>query len=345
MCEAQTVNFLNIAVVGCGHGMLDEIYSTLTLLCMEKSIQIHLLIICGDFQAIRDENDLDSMAVPEKFRVLGSFTDYYHGVKVAPFLTLFIGGNHESSKLMKDLCMGGWVAQNIYYMGLANVVSFAGLRIGGLSGIYNQRHYKQHHYESHPFSEDQKRSIYHVREEDVKKFLNLRTGVDIFISHDWPVGITDYGDVGQLIRKKPFFQEDIANKQLGNPYSFQILTHLAPSYWFSGHLHVKFAAVVAHSESTVTRFLALDKVGNNREFLQIVNLPRLTEDLSLKYDLEWINLLKSNSQPVDEQTDIDIRIPVPLVFDRSQTSAFCEKFNISHYWFQQDDADPNEIQI
>lgn len=36
---------------------------------------------------------------------------------------------------------GGWAAPNIYFLGFAGVIKFGNLRIGGLSGIYNARHY------------------------------------------------------------------------------------------------------------------------------------------------------------------------------------------------------------
>ena len=42
-----------------------------------------------------------------------------------------------------ELYYGGWVAPNIYYLGHAGVVKFGGIRIGGMSGIYNGGHYKQ----------------------------------------------------------------------------------------------------------------------------------------------------------------------------------------------------------
>ena len=42
-----------------------------------------------------------------------------------------------------ELYYGGWAAPNIYYLGHAGVVKFGGIRIGGLSGIFNGRHYKQ----------------------------------------------------------------------------------------------------------------------------------------------------------------------------------------------------------
>jgi lariat debranching enzyme len=58
-------------------------------------------------------------------------------------LTIFIGGNHESSGFMSELPYGGWAAPNIYYMGYSSVVRFAGLRIAGLSGIYKAMDYQK----------------------------------------------------------------------------------------------------------------------------------------------------------------------------------------------------------
>lgn len=36
---------------------------------------------------------------------------------------------------------GGWVAPNIYYLGHSGVVKVGDLRIGGISGIYDERDY------------------------------------------------------------------------------------------------------------------------------------------------------------------------------------------------------------
>lgn len=43
---------------------------------------------------------------------------YYSGEKKAPVLTVFIGGNHEASNHLQELPYGGWVAPNIYYLGM-----------------------------------------------------------------------------------------------------------------------------------------------------------------------------------------------------------------------------------
>lgn len=48
---------------------------------------------------------------------------YYSGEKKAPVLTIFIGGNHEASNHLQELPYGGWVAPNIYYLGINILLS------------------------------------------------------------------------------------------------------------------------------------------------------------------------------------------------------------------------------
>lgn len=97
------------------------------------------------------------------FLLCDSCCRYYSGEKLAPVLTIFIGGNHEASNYLQELPYGGWVAPRIYYMGYASVVNVAGVRVGGLSGIYKGHDYFKGHFERPPYTEDTKRSVYHIR--------------------------------------------------------------------------------------------------------------------------------------------------------------------------------------
>lgn len=132
-----------VAVQGCSHGSLDEIYRTIETYTETTGEVVDLLLLCGDFQALRSKHDFASLAVPPKYFALGSFHEYYSGKKVAPVLTLVIGGNHEASNYMWELYHGGWLAPSIYYLGNAGCVQVDGLRVVGMSGIYKSNDYNK----------------------------------------------------------------------------------------------------------------------------------------------------------------------------------------------------------
>lgn len=102
------------------------------------------------------------MACPPKYRALGQFHNYYAERKKAPVLTIVIGGNHESSGYMWELCValslfgygggaderdryhGGWLAPDIYFLGFAGCLLVDGwLRIAGASGIWKSGDWKK----------------------------------------------------------------------------------------------------------------------------------------------------------------------------------------------------------
>lgn len=254
---------MKIAVEGCCHGELDHTYAELQRIEKETNQKADALIICGDFQAIRNQADLLCMAVPPKYRQLGQFHKYYTGEKTAPVLTLVVGGNHEASNYMWELYHGGWLAPNIYYLGGSNCVRLNGVRIAGFSGIYNSHHYHLGHFERIPYDNSTLRSVYHVRAHDVCKLSLLTPDVGICISHDWPEGIYEHGDVKKLIAQKPFFKADIQKHELGNPYGMELLKSLKPQWWLSAHLHVRFAAEVDHTGAGVTGWATPSKLGHS----------------------------------------------------------------------------------
>lgn len=86
-----------------GHGTLNAIYDAVAEAERINKYKVDVLIICGDFQAVRNWVDLEVMSCPPKYRQLGDFHEYYSGKRKAPLLTLLIGGNHEASSYFQEL--------------------------------------------------------------------------------------------------------------------------------------------------------------------------------------------------------------------------------------------------
>jgi hypothetical protein len=297
----------NVVFEGCCHGSLDTIYESIKKL----NKKVDLLLIGGDFQAVRGQSDLYSMAVPPKFRQLGDFHKYYTGKSKAPVLTIFIGGNHEASNYMQELYYGGWVAPGIYYMGASGAVVFRDcLTIAGLSGIYNGRDYNRPRTERLPYNNHDLRSIYHIRKHEVEK-LKLLQGkrMDVMMSHDWPAGIEHYGNLTGLLRKKSFFKSDIEKGELGSPPAMELLKTVRPKQWLSAHLHVKYEAVFKHSDDVKLNFEELKHYDNH-------NGNKLNPDLSrneseIKLDLDPVkndNEIKLDIESISNQDEITLDI-------------------------------------
>jgi lariat debranching enzyme len=151
-------------------------------------------------------------------------------------------------------------------------------------------------------------------EYEVRKLLQVKGKLDIFLSHDWPRGVANCGhcDRFNLFKLKPFFKDEIMRDELGSPAAAQLCNRLRPSYWFSAHFHVKFPALIHHSKSVsehtvtarrgevegvgqqgdYTKFLALDKCLPRREYLQILDFPDTESPKEFQYDVEWLAILK-----------------------------------------------------
>ncbi|KAJ5227496.1 Lariat debranching enzyme [Penicillium citrinum] len=243
----MSVSGIRVVTVGCGHGLLHQIYEDIARAAAERGWDnVDLVIIGGDFQALRNTDDAACLSVPSKYRKMGDYHEYYSGQRQAPYLTIFCGGNHEASNHLFELYHGGWIAHNIYYLGAANVIRFGPLRIAGMSGIWKGYDYRKPHYERIPYRPEDLHSVFHVRELDVRKLLQVRTQVDIGLSHDWPRQVEYCGDYKKLFRKKRGFEEDSQHGRLGNAAAREVLDRLRPAYWFSAHLHTEFAAVIPH---------------------------------------------------------------------------------------------------
>lgn len=309
---------LKVAIVGCVHGELDRVYHDIQESEAAKGEIIDLVLICGDFQTIRNVNDLKCMAVPQKYKSLGSFHEYYTGIKKAPYLTLFIGGNHEASNYLTTLPYGGWVAENIYYLGYSGIVNFGGLRISAISGIHKRHDAYSGHFEALPYDNGTIRSAYHTRALEVYRMIQINNQedqqpVDIVMTHDWPLNIHSNGDVDYLLKRKPFFKQDISRNELGSALYQPLVPHLKPRYWFSAHLHVLFEASIDFGDNISTSFLALDKCLPKRPYFRIMDIepkPEVANDEKvLRYDPEWLCVLRKTDKYVSHERNPRTKIP------------------------------------
>ncbi|TRY68852.1 hypothetical protein TCAL_03215 [Tigriopus californicus] len=292
------VSKMHIAIDGCAHGALEETYAAIAECQAQTGQKIDLLLCCGDFQSVRNLRDLLCMARPDKYKDMCSFYKYYSGEKVAPILTLFIGGNHEASNVLQELPYGGWVAPNIYYLGYAGVLNVGGVRIGGLSGIFKPDNYLRGHFERPPYNMSTLRSAYHIRNLEVFRMKQLAPDPpQIVMSHDWPEGVDKFGNLEGLLDLKPHFRDQSDEHRLGSPPTREVLDIVQPEYWFSAHLHCKYAAVIEHDGGRNTKFLSLDKCSSGSPFLQILTVGAEIEsgEVSLEYDPAWLAILKSTN--------------------------------------------------
>jgi len=323
----MTESVINIAVEGCCHGDLDRIYEVIERIQATDSVQPDFMICCGDFQAIRTNEELDTLACPPVYRHMKDFHKYWRGERIPRCLTLFVGGNHEAPGHLREMYFGGFVSKDIFYFGSSGVFNIGGLRVVGLSGIYKSHDYDKPIYESPPYTEHTKRSSYHVRRFDIEKLKLISQPVDIVVSHDWPTGITNHGDTESMLRLKDRtgqMRQEIQTGQMGNPFTMELLKVFKPKIWLAGHMHIKYTALYHHDDGvSVTRFLALDKCIPRRPFLQYIaidkdsgclsQLRRSDSDSSLrvKLDPEWMAILKVNNGaiPVGVKSDQALRKP------------------------------------
>lgn len=70
-----TMTPIHIAITGCGHGELDCFYRMCNVF-EKKGKKIDVLIITGDFQAVRNQEDLGSMQCPVKYKHMVDFDNY-----------------------------------------------------------------------------------------------------------------------------------------------------------------------------------------------------------------------------------------------------------------------------
>lgn len=76
---------------------------------------------------------------------------------------------------------------------------------------------------------------------------------------------------------KPFLKKEIDSRKFGSAPLLRILEVAKPNYWFSAHMHVKYAALFPHPLEKYTHFLSLDKCLPKRSCLQVLEFKKIGE--------------------------------------------------------------------
>lgn len=198
------------------------------------------------------------------------------------------------------------------------MIRLGSLRIAGLSGIWKGYSYKKPHHERLPYSQDDIKSIYHVRELDTRKLLQLRTQVDIVVSHDWPRGIEWKGNWQLLFKKKDHFEADARAGQLGSVAAKLVLDRLKPPYWFSAHLHIKYAAIVDHCSRTKQNGAPPASSGGNANANDGTTTPSERNSADAELNIDGIPEVGQGTLSENAAASVseDVRAQLPAAFRR-----------------------------
>ncbi|KAG8700416.1 hypothetical protein FRC09_005962 [Ceratobasidium sp. 395] len=272
---------MKVAVTGCCHGKLEGTYQQVQDLEEKNGYKIDLVLVNGDFQAIRNPQDLQCMAVPERYRHMGTFHKYYTGEATAPVLTIVIGGNHEASNYMWELYHGGWLAPNVYYLGGSGCVNFGGLRVAGASGIYKGYNYRAVDITKHGDEQDLLKRKPHFQDSIKKGQLGSPPMMELLRSlrplHWFSAHM--HCRFEAIVNHESDSMPAPAESETG-PDTTQASEQLAPP-------------------GQATRFLALDKCLPGRQYMHVIDIEPSVPSASpasapaLTYDREWLAISRA----------------------------------------------------
>ena len=171
------------------YGEWDLLCDTVEQL-IEEGNQIDMIIVTGDAQTMRFEEDLKSFAAPAHYRQLGSFYKLHNGERKIPRPTIVLGGNHESSDFLHLLPFGGWLAPDIFYTGRANSLIIEDVSITAICVLYNSHYYYEKVVEKYPIrSKTDLHKCFNIRAFSYFQILGLHE-TQIMLSHDWQIFTT-----------------------------------------------------------------------------------------------------------------------------------------------------------
>jgi len=250
------------AAVGDVHGHHYEMVRLLEERESQIDSRIKFVLQVGDFEPHRYEADLESMAAPAKYRAVGDFPDFYSGEVAFPWPVYFIGGNHEPYGFLDTVTPSGQIAENCIYLGRAGHTELGGLKIVGLSGIFNGDKFS----DAHPRVEDllirKKKDYTYFNKDDVDRAVEFGKA-DILMVHEWPSDIVAEADRGLFEQQRRSLRYD----SIGNQYARILIELLSPRLVLCGHMHKKYRNQIRLRSGEVVDVCCLSSVHQGADSL------------------------------------------------------------------------------
>lgn len=219
------------AAVGDVHGGMHRMTALLDAWEVRHARHIDFVLQVGDFEPHRDTADLASASMPAKYRDLGDFPDFHHGLASFAWPVVFIGGNHEPFGFLEQMPRGGRVAPHCQYLGRVGRIELGGLVIVGLTGIYADAHYDGRP-PAHAISGANKKRFAYFSEADVATALAYGSA-DVLMLHEWPRGAIAEDQRATVAGRRKVSDPAI----VGNEPARRIIDRLRPKLIVAGHMH------------------------------------------------------------------------------------------------------------
>lgn len=255
-------NRILFAVVGDVHGAMKRMVQLLHQWEIKHHRSLDFVLQLGDFEPHRHEQDLATMAAPQKYRKLGDFPLFYSGKFTFPWPIYFIGGNHEPYGWLDTLEAGAMLTKHCYYLGRTPMIHQYGLRIRGLSGIYKSSFFTKERPKYTEHATIPLKNYTFFTENEVENLMHSAP-IDILLLHEWPSG---------LMTQEEFFKNEPNQpttnmRELGNEPARMLIELVEPQLVFCGHMHTRHQTTLLSPSGHTTSVYCLANIAQGQDAL------------------------------------------------------------------------------
>ena len=247
------------AAVGDVHGRMRGMVRLLQEWSRKAHKPLAFVLQVGDFEPHRHEADLATMAAPAKYKHLGDFADFHSLRARFPWPVYFIGGNHEPYGYLDQSPDGFELTPHCQYLGRVGTLETHGLRVAGLSGIYQEESFRLPRPPVERLGTVSNKAFAGFTEQDVDRALALERA-DVLLLHEWPSGLVDPADAPDFEQQR----RSMSYETVGNEYARLLVEALQPRLVLCGHMHKAYRGSIRHASGQVSTVRCLDHVAHGQ---------------------------------------------------------------------------------